>query len=100
MTVAPSALNFVGRLGELVRLDRAAGRERRGIKIQHDRALLQGIRERKREGLAGERRLGGEIRGLCAGFASAAYNGRRKHADKAKSNDASCRTFLFDGSGR
>ena len=67
-------LELVGGLGEFVRLDGAAGRERRRIEIQHHRTVLERIGQGKGERLAGERRLGGEVRRLAPGF-NAAYSG-------------------------
>jgi hypothetical protein len=71
-------LEFVRGLGELVGLDGAARRECRGIKIQYDRTVLECIGQGKLERLAGESRLGGEIRGLDAGL-QCRVQGRSQH---------------------
>src|SRR4051812_27753656 len=58
-----------------MRLDRATGREGRGIEIEHHRPLLERVFQRERHCLAGEADLSGEIwrrvahleRSLCSG---------------------------------
>ena len=55
ITVAPSASNFGDRLGELVRLDRAADRERRREEVEDHRSLGERIGERELVHLAAER---------------------------------------------
>ena len=53
-------MELVGRLGELVRLDRATGREGGRIEIQHHRTLVQGLGERELERFTGERSIRAE----------------------------------------
>ena len=56
----------VGGLGELVRLDRAAHRERGRVEVKHHRALLQRVGERELEHVAAERGIGLEVGRLLA----------------------------------
>ncbi len=62
----PERCELVRSLGEIMSLRRAPRRERRGIEIQHHGTLLEGIRKGEFEGLAGERGVGVENRGLGA----------------------------------
>src|ERR1700723_57831 len=54
-------LELIGRFGEVMRFDGAAGGERRRIEIQNDRTGLQRVGQGKLERLAGKRGIGGEI---------------------------------------
>ena len=59
-------LELIGRLGKIVRFNRAARCERRGVEIQYYRAFLKCISERECKALAGKRRLRREIWGFLA----------------------------------
>lgn len=65
-----------GRLGEVVRLDRAPRRERGGEEIQYHRPLLERVREVERERLPAERPLRAEI---GRGRTHLERGGRRRH---------------------
>jgi hypothetical protein len=79
-------LEFVRRLGELVGFHRAARCECRGIKVQHHRAALQRIGQGKLEWLAGEGRLGGEIRRLRTGLQCRVQGGGQTQAAQGKND--------------
>ncbi len=61
-------VEFFGRLGKLVRLDRAARGEGLGIEIEYDRAFLERVFQVEGKRLAAEHRLGGEIHRLGPAF--------------------------------